>query len=161
MNNDEERVEFTGWKVDQLDFPTFRIGLIAKLMDRATIRQLAQVTDLSYAQWRVLSRLSLMPEGGTVGDIARLAWVDRAEVSRAVAVLEAQGFVSRRDNAADRRAPLLALTVQGEVVRREVLAKRIAFHEHLLAGLSPTDRETLDILLARIGESLLGDLDQG
>lgn len=161
MSDNQESVEFTGWKVDQLDFPTFRIGLIAKLMDRATIRQLAQVTDLSYAQWRVLSRLSLMPDGGTVGDVARLAWVDRAEVSRAVAALEALGLVSRRNNAADRRAPLLALTAQGDAVRRDVLARRICFHEHLLADLSAADRDMLDGLLARIGERLLGEFEQG
>lgn len=161
MSDNQESVEFTGWKVDQLDFPTFRIGLIAKLMDRATIRQLAQVTDLSYAQWRVLSRLSLMPDGGTVGDVARLAWVDRAEVSRAVAALEALGLVSRRNNAADRRAPLLALTAQGDAVRRDVLARRIGFHEHLLADLSAADRDMLDGLLARIGERLLGEFEQG
>jgi DNA-binding MarR family transcriptional regulator len=60
MSDDSQDAGLTGWKIDQLDFPTFRISLLAKIMDRVTIRTLSQQTDLSYAQWRVLARLGLM-----------------------------------------------------------------------------------------------------
>ncbi|HEX7875088.1 MAG TPA: MarR family winged helix-turn-helix transcriptional regulator [Sphingobium sp.] len=146
--------DLSGWKIDQLDFPTFRIGLLAKIMDRLTIRQLGRQTNLSYAQWRVLARLGMMDGGGTVRDIAALAWVDRAEVSRAVGALEALGLVSREDNPVDRRAPILWLTTEGDRVYRDVLRQRKAFHESLLANLSAKERTTLDDLLARIGERL-------
>ena len=66
MSDDSQNAGLTGWKIDQLDFPTFRISLLAKIMDRVTIRTLSQQTDLSYAQWRVLARLGLMQGGGTV-----------------------------------------------------------------------------------------------
>lgn len=145
----------TGWKIEPLDFPTFRIGLLAKVMDRVTIRALSRQTDLSYAQWRVLARLGLMENGGTVREIAELAWVDRAEVSRAVSTLESMGLVDRHENKADRRAPIIALTAEGQIVYRTVLEKRSAFHENLLADLSAEERATLDHLLTRIGERLL------
>lgn len=148
-------VDLTGWKIDQLDFPTFRIGLLAKLMDRVTIRALSEQADLSYAQWRVLARLALKDGGGTVGDIAALAWVDRAEVSRAVGALEAVGLVARQDNPVDRRAPIITLTAEGDLVYHDVLRMRTAFHESLLVDLSAEDRAMLDRLLARIGERLL------
>lgn len=160
MSDGSQDAGLTGWKIDQLDFPTFRISLLAKIMDRVTIRTLSQQTDLSYAQWRVLARLGLMQGGGTVRDIATLAWVDRAEVSRAVSALEVLGLVARKDNPRDRRAPILTLTAQGERVYRDVLGKRTAFHEHLLEGLSTEERVTLDSLLVRIGDRLLGEFDK-
>lgn len=160
MSEDSQDAGLTGWKIDQLDFPTFRISLLAKIMDRVTIRTLSQQTDLSYAQWRVLARLGLMPGGGTVRDIATLAWVDRAEVSRAVSALEELGLVARKDNPRDRRAPILTLTAPGERVYRDVLGKRTAFHEHLLEGLSMEERAMLDSLLVRIGDRLLGEFDK-
>lgn len=160
MSEDSQDAGLTGWKIDQLDFPTFRISLLAKIMDRVTIRTLSQQTDLSYAQWRVLARLGLMPGGGTVRDIATLAWVDRAEVSRAVSALEELGLVARKDNPRDRRAPILTLTEQGERVYWDVLGKRTAFHEHLLEGLSMEERSMLDSLLVRIGDRLLGEFDK-
>lgn len=156
----ERGVDLPGWRIDPLDFPTFRIGLLAKIMDRVTIRSLARQTDLSYAQWRVLARLGMMEGGGTVRDIAALAWVDRAEVSRAVGALETLGLVAREDNPADRRAPILQLTAEGDMVYRDVLNKRTAFHESLLANLSAGERATLDDLLARIGERLLSDFGE-
>lgn len=145
----------TGWKIEPLDFPTFRIGLLAKVMDRVTIRALSRQADFSYAQWRVLARLGMMEDGGTVRDIAELAWVDRAEVSRAVSTLEAHGLVTRRENESDRRAPIIDLTAEGRIVYRDILKKRSAFHEELLTDLSAKDRATLDGLLSRIGERLM------
>jgi len=163
----DQGFELAGWKVDQLDFPTFRIGLLAKLMDRATIRALARhshssdTPNLSYAHWRVLARLGLMAKGATVRDLAALAWVDRAEVSRALGGLETLGLVTRQENRADRRAPIMSLTAQGEHTYREVLRERTAFHERLLANLSQDDRTTLDALLSRIGERLMTEIVEG
>ena len=158
---DDQGFELAGWKVEQLDFPTFRIGLLAKLMDRVTIRALARDTNLSYAQWRVLVRLGLMAKGATVRDLAALAWVDRAEVSRALGALEKLGMVARHDNPADGRAPIMSLTAQGERTYRDVLSQRTAFHERLLANLSTDDRATLDGLLGRIGEQLMAEIGEG
>lgn len=155
-----QRFDLPGWQIGPLDFPTFRISLLAKIMDRVTIRSLARQTDLSYAQWRVLARLRHLEDGGTVRDIAALAWVDRAEVSRAVGALEHLGLVAREDNPADRRAPILRLTAEGNMVHRDVLRKRTAFHESLLATLSPQERATLDELLSRIGERLVSEFGE-
>lgn len=152
--------DLPGWKIGPLDFPTFRISLLAKIMDRVTIRSLARQTDLTYAQWRVLARLRHLEGGGTVRDIAALAWVDRAEVSRAVSALESLGLVVREDNPVDRRAPILRLSDEGCLIYRDVLRKRAAFHEGLLAGLSPQERAELDELLARIGERLMKELGE-
>ncbi|MBW8743547.1 MAG: winged helix-turn-helix transcriptional regulator [Sphingomonas sp.] len=147
--------QLPGWTVEQLDYPTFRVGLVAKVMDRLTIRQLAELGDLVYAEWRVLARLAAMPDGGTVRQVAELAWVDRAEVSRAAGALERKGLTTRRDNPQDGRMPILFLTEEGRTRYHAMVRWRSAFHESLLSELSPQDRATLDDLLGRIGGRLM------
>jgi len=147
--------DLSGWKLNNLDYPTFRITLLAKIMDRLTIRQFTEKGDLTYAEWRVLSRLGTLPEGGTVGQVAELAWVDRAEVSRAAAALELRGLTSRRENAQDRRKPILFLTPVGRKLYFTNLAERSAFHEALLVDLTDAERAMLDMLLLRVGQRLL------
>jgi DNA-binding MarR family transcriptional regulator len=150
----KESRQLPGWTIDQLDYPTFRVALLAKVMDRLTIRHLAEVEDLTYAEWRVLARLAAMPEGGTVGQVAELAWVDRAEVSRAGGALERKRFVARRDNPLDRRTPILFLTAKGRKHYQATIRSRSLFHESLLSDLSTKERALLDELLGRIGGRL-------
>jgi len=144
----------TGWVVPDLDYPTFRVTLIAKVMDRLTLRRLAQRAVMTYAEWRVLSRLATMPDGATVGQIADLAWVDRAEVSRAASTLEGRGLTTRRANEGDKRRPILQLTEKGWGEYRTSVRKRGAFHEALLADLNADERVELDRLLAKVGGRL-------
>lgn len=148
------KLELPGWNVSNLQFSTFRVTLIAKVIDRLTIRRLAERGELTYAEWRVLARLGTMPDGGTVGQVADLAWVDRAEVSRAARSLEERGYTRRRENPNDLRTPILYLTKTGQKLYKATLKERVAFHESLLVDLSPEERVVLDELLSRIGERL-------
>ncbi len=147
--------DLSGWNLSNLDYPTFRITLIAKIMDRLTIRHLADRGELTYAEWRVLARLGTLDDGGTVGQVADLAWVDRAEVSRAAAALEQRGLTARRDNPQDRRTPILYLTPAGRELYVAGLSDRSAFHEELLVDLDSDERAQLDALLGRVGQRLL------
>jgi DNA-binding MarR family transcriptional regulator len=90
----------------------YRLVLAAKLFDRAVARLLAQHSDLTLPQWRVMSQLGLVDEA-TIRSMSETAAVDRAEVSRAVQRLEQRGLVRRRPNPADRRSPLFGLTASG------------------------------------------------
>ena len=149
-----------GWALPHLDYPTFRITLLAKYMDRLTIRQLSQLSELSYAEWRVLSRLALMQHGGTVGKVAALAWVDRAEVSRAAASLEKRGMVKRRENPADRRTPILTLTDAGHAEQERIIAAREDYHRILTQDLSEAETRQLDELLQKVANRVLWMMGQ-
>jgi len=144
-----------GWKIDQLDYPTFRLTLIGKIMDRLTIRYLAERGDITYAEWRAMARLATMRKGGTIGQIADLAWVDKAEVSRAVGQLEAKGFAARRVNPRDRRTPIIFLTPLGQERYDDGIRERVQFHESLLQNFSDKERGELDALLEKIGSRLV------
>lgn len=152
---DEQPNRLPGWKIESLDYPTFRLTLLAKIMDRLTIRLLAERGDISYAEWRAMARLATMPKGGTVGQIADLAWVDKAEVSRAVGALESKGFVERQLNPKDRRTPLLFLTPDGQARYEAGIGERRRFHEGLLADFTPDELVQFDTLLERVGAQLM------
>jgi DNA-binding MarR family transcriptional regulator len=154
-------VFINGWRLQGLDYPTFRLSLVAKVMDRLTLRHLAERSDYTFAEWRVLSRLASLPDGATVGQIADLAWVDRAEVSRAAAALEKRGMTARRENREDRRKPILYATEEGRKRQRPLAAERSAFHADLVADLSTDEREELDRLLAKIAQRLVQALENG
>ena len=85
-----------------------------------------------------------------MGQIATAAWVDRAEVSRAVASLEKRGLVARLDNPQDRRAPIHCLTKLGLQLYRRVLEMRFAFHSDLAGDLTSAELELLDRVLVKL-----------
>jgi DNA-binding MarR family transcriptional regulator len=114
---------------------------------------LGETCDLTIAEWRVLSRLAPVA-GATVGEISKMAWVDRAEVSRAAASLEARGITSRRANPRDGRSPILFATDQGLSLYRRLLPIRGQFHSGLAADLSEEERRTLDALLSKIARKV-------
>ena len=117
--------EISGWTYPGLDYSTFRLSLVAKAIDRLTLKMLADNCDLTIAEWRVLSRLAPI-RGASVRDISQMAWVDRAEVSRAAAALEARGLTSRRPDPSDGRSPILFATEQGLALYQRLLPIRVA-----------------------------------
>ena len=137
------------WQLfDQVHLP-YRILLLAKLLDRATARQLRDQDDLTLAEWRVLAHLETLGEASSAR-IAAAAAADRAEVSRAVASLEKAGLIVRRPDAGNRKRLLLRLTDKGQQVHRTVRTKRVAYFEYLLADLDGEERRSLDAGLLKI-----------
>lgn len=148
--------EIAGWNYPGLDHSTFRLVLVAKAIDRLTLKMLADNCDLTIAEWRVLSRLAPARNGATVREISQMAWVDRAEVSRAAASLEKQGLTSRRVNPADGRSPILFVTEAGMTLYERLLPIRAEFHRTLSSDLAEAERRVLDGLLLRIARKVAG-----
>jgi DNA-binding MarR family transcriptional regulator len=154
-----EPIVLEGWVLPDLDFPTFRLSLVAKVMDRLTVRRLSERGEYTYAEWRVLSRLaSIGDAGATIGQIADLAWADRAEVSRAATALEKRGLTARRDSPEDRRKPIVYLTEVGKRSYAAMASDRSAFHQSLVADLTEEERAVLDSLLAKVAQRLVQTL---
>lgn len=127
--------------------------LVAKAIDRLTLKMLADNCELTIAEWRVLSRLAPV-DGATVREISQMAWVDRAEVSRAAAALEKEGLTSRRPNPSDGRSPILFITDEGMKLYRRLLPIRAEFHRTLASDLTGEERRVLDGLLYRIARKV-------
>lgn len=149
----DDEATITGWDLPGIDSPSFHIVLLAKAIERLSARQMASECDLSMAEWRVLSRLATR-DGATVRDVAAYAWVDRAEVSRAAASLEAAGLTGRRENPQDRRSPVLFATQAGLAVYEKLIPMRAEFHLELASELEPAERAMLDYLLLKVARNV-------
>ena len=90
----------------------YRLILTAKLCDSMMVVSTASFRDLNPPQLRVIVQLGLLGSG-TVRSLAEGAFVDRAEVSRAVGELQQRRLVRRLPNRADARSSLFKLTAAG------------------------------------------------
>ncbi|MIL10104.1 hypothetical protein BZU93_30050 [Salmonella enterica subsp. enterica] len=71
-------------------------------------------------------------------------------VSRAASALEKRRWISRRQDAADRRVEHLQLTTAGAGVYAKLIPKALAFEAQLLSALSPAQRAEVGRALAAI-----------
>ncbi|WP_341212201.1 MarR family winged helix-turn-helix transcriptional regulator [uncultured Limimaricola sp.] len=91
---------------------SFRISRLSKLLDTHAARQLA-VHDTSLTSYRILMVLGIFKET-TAADLSRLMVIDRAQISRAVSDLLAQGLLEQQPDPANRRKRLLRLSPEGQ-----------------------------------------------
>jgi DNA-binding MarR family transcriptional regulator len=94
---------------------TFQISVLARLLERRLARMLGERFGLAVAEYRVLAQVAMRPRA-TVRDIAARTFVDKAQVSRVVAVLEAQGLLRRSTPSTDRRSPEFTVTAAGRAL---------------------------------------------
>ena len=107
---------------------------------------------LTRTQWRVLAHLGRFG-ALTARDICARSHEEKTKVSRAVAALEAEGWLVRSPSEADRRAELLSLTEAGQAVFADLGQRALAHDAALRARLGPEAR-ALEALLRRIATDL-------
>ncbi|MBU0792459.1 MAG: MarR family winged helix-turn-helix transcriptional regulator [Alphaproteobacteria bacterium] len=137
------------WRIFDSRHLPYRLLMLGKMLDRLSVQHIRDTAGISLAEWRVLAHLAVM---GTksASEVSAAALVDRAEVSRAVRVLEDDGFIRREENPRNRKSSLLVLTEKGEEIYRRVHMDRRAFFNMLTADFSETDLAQLDEMLLRM-----------
>jgi MarR family transcriptional regulator, organic hydroperoxide resistance regulator len=120
-------------------------------------RQLAATlmadTGLHPGQEAVLHML-WKSDGQSSTELAAGARVEPGTMSRTLANLERNGYLTRSPSEVDRRAVVVSLTEAGRALRPRVLKAWRTLADQTVAGLSDEERETLLILLNRVGENL-------
>lgn len=134
------------------------IGLIATmtLLDAALDRQLQQDSDLSHAQYGMLSMLSEAPDRTMhMSELAVVTSSSQSRLSHAVARLEDEGWVLRSRCPGNKRAVHATLTDAGYALVRAAAPGHVAevrrlFFDHLsreqvaqLAGITATTLQAL------------------
>lgn len=147
------------WNLGGAAFLPYRISLVARLLDRRASRLLSKEFGLSVAEWRVLAQLAVASPS-SVRDLAEIAWVDRAEVSRATASLVRRGYVERRNNPEDRRGPLLVCTRTGKALFQRILPRRAAFNRSLTSRLNNQQVATLQKALLTVAQTCVMDMQK-
>ena len=105
--------------------------------------------NLTVPEWRVLAVVS-QADRLAARDVVRRTPMDKMTVSRAVASLEAKGYVARATDRNDRRVSMLSLSVSGRALFERVAARALDAEAELLAALSPAERAAFDSALAKL-----------
>ena len=147
------------WKLGGPGYLPLRLLLVGKLIDLNINRLLQAHSVLSVAEWRVVAQLAVLGVA-TVGDMARQACVDPAEVSRAVASLRKRGFADRQPNPVDRRSPRFALTPAGRANFEKFRPEWIRLTKALVAPFSPDEMLTTEHTIALFARACLDFLGQ-
>lgn len=132
---------------------TYRIARLSARMNHDGSHRLAQAGGPSLTGWRILATVALIGKG-TLANLREKSSLDKGTLSRGLALLEAQGLVSREVDKADRRAPIFALTARGKSEHRRILPVMQARRDRIASLLDAEERETLSRLLARLEKGL-------
>jgi len=92
-------------------------------------------------------------------DLAQELSLPAPTVSRLLKDLEAAGYLTRQTVPEDLRRFRLALTPQGEAIRKAAKEELSVAVEAMLRRLAPEDRETLDRLMAALTEQEEAEAD--
>ncbi|MBE9540045.1 MAG: MarR family transcriptional regulator [Proteobacteria bacterium] len=98
--------------------------------------------DLTTPEWRILARLA---ESGRENsrELARLTFMDKSKVSRAVKLLNSKGYLSKRKDAADNRVTWLSLSKKGRKIYNNIAPEALAWEGELLDALSAVEYRNL------------------
>lgn len=114
------------------------------------------------AQWRVLANLA-NSDGRTFTELLRFTALDQPTLSRTVARLVRNGYVTRKPKAGDGRAVELWLTPAGHRVWVRALPVGLRQYELAARGVERRDRERLASVMSRILENVrnMPDAERG
>lgn len=87
-------------------------------------------------------------------DLSRGVGVDKSTLTPALDQLEKKGLIQRHRTVADRRTYALSLSPAGETLLAELMTKVEQHEKNIVAGLTPSERTTLNRLLKKLARSL-------
>ncbi|AJE45052.1 MarR family winged helix-turn-helix transcriptional regulator [Celeribacter indicus] len=139
-------------------FLTYKISILAKLIDRRTIRVMAQEFDLKLSEMRVLAQLA-NHSPGTVRYLARRMHMDRADVSRATSALIEKKYILRKVDKSDGRSALFQVTPKGLEHYRKILPTRVAENARISSILTEEENTVLRRAIAKLTAELTAEAE--
>lgn len=107
-------------------------------------------TGLSIREAHILLFLANNPDYDTARDITVFRGISKSQVSQAVELLTAEGFLLRTPDETDRRVVHLTISPEGWPLAKECQAIQEHCGEQLLAGLTPKQITLLKSLLETV-----------
>src|SRR5262249_55092463 len=134
--------------VESHNDPGYRFGLRMAEVSRLWRHELdarLRPLGLSTARWMALVNLSANPEGLTQNALAIRVGIKGSTLVRQLDLLEADGWVERRDSPADRRVKTVVLTAKAKPALQRIAAVGRELRRELLRG---TDEEEIRACMA-------------
>jgi DNA-binding MarR family transcriptional regulator len=140
-------------RIDLERFVPFRLNRLAAEVSRALARVYGERFGIDIPEWRIIATLGDRGRA-RAQDVALSTRMHKSMVSRAVARLIELGWVARTAGAKDRREAPLALTAAGHEVYEQLVPIVLEYQDRLLAGLTESERHTLERLLGKLERQL-------
>ncbi|PLX39203.1 MAG: transcriptional regulator [Hyphomicrobiales bacterium] len=131
------------------NFLPYRLNVLAETVSQSLSRHYSDRYGISIPEWRVVATLGQF-SSMTAKAVGAHSHMHKTKVSRAVAALEEKGMVKRKANPSDKREAFLRLTPKGQSVYDSFVPSALTFSDALASVLSDAERETFDIILARL-----------
>jgi DNA-binding MarR family transcriptional regulator len=140
-------------RIDLERFVPFRLNRLAAEVSRGLARVYGERFGIDIPEWRIIATLGDRGRA-RAQDVALSTRMHKSMVSRAVARLIELGWVARTAGAKDRREAPLALTAAGHEVYEQLVPIVLEYQDRLLAGLTESERHTLERLLGKLERQL-------
>jgi DNA-binding MarR family transcriptional regulator len=127
----------------------FRFNYLAKVYNAPLYGWVRRRYGLSRPEYIVIHGLGLCTRA-TARDLSVSYGFPKNTLSRAIHNLVRRGLIDRAARKDDRRSFHLGLTAQGRAIYDEALPFFINLQDDMLRALSPTEREQLSVLLAKV-----------
>ena len=128
-----------------MDMTKREITKIAREVSKFTVRTL-RADGIGTSEFDVIHAIRKNP-GITQAGVCRITGLDKGAVARRTANLEAKGYLTRTENAADGRSHLLFATEKSELLKNSKAHIEALFYEWLLEALPQADRQEFARLL--------------
>lgn len=128
------------------DYLPYRLSVASNEVSRLIARAYEDRFGLTIPQWRVICVLAEDGPSTPQAIVARTA-TDKVVVSRAAQALTTRRLVRRIPSSEDRRSHHLELTETGKDLHTDVAPLAIAYEQKVIAGLDPSEIESLKRLL--------------
>lgn len=109
--------------------------------------------NLSMAEWRLLLALK-STRSLNVGELSAVTDLDKAAVSRALALLQKSGLVSVQQTRTRGRAAIATLSDEGRKLSAKLLRVSLQRQQRLFKSIAPSDKAQLDRLLRQLAKAL-------
>ena len=142
---------------------SYRINALANQLSRGAALRYKREFGVSLWEWRTIALLGepAAEQGNVLSqtDLARLAGLDKGQVSRVVSGLAGRGLVLRNVDASDARGVRLSLTRAGRRLYEGLIAAAAERNDVLLGTLSAAEHAMLESALARLNAMARGLID--
>ena len=135
------------------EFLPYSITVLAGKMSEQFAAQYQNQFDITVAEWRVLAHI-VYDDQLSVREISAAVVIDKAKTSRAIARLEAAGYVRKQAGKTDGRLIRVSLTPKGRRLYDQIVPLANAFQADLLDALDKDQSAELQDALARLRRRL-------
>jgi DNA-binding MarR family transcriptional regulator len=131
------------------------LSSVGTRLNRGATAYYRRAWNLSMVEWRLLIVLK-DTEFLNVGELSEAADLDKAAVSRSLALLEERKLVSVEQTRTRGRAAIASLTVEGRKLSEKLLQVSLEREALLFKYFTAADKKHLNVLLRQLTQALAG-----